>query len=409
MAKVLIAQNNVSFTYGTSVTAYSIIPGAQEAGAETTEANAQIPFSVAGTFSRLYVRVAANSITATTTRRLRVNGANGNNVVSIGSSATGEFTDASNADVILADDDVNYQIVTGATGTTIEISIASIIFGATTNTLMKWGGTGGTGGTAFTSVSTTTFHRLSGGVTTTETTEADAQSQINSAGTWQHLFTYISANTRTDTFTIKSRKNAADGNQVLSIATTTTGAFEDTSNTDSIIVNDLLNYSLATDIGINSITVQHVSSEYLTTNNTFTSVLGERSGVNMASDVDTLNPIGGSIRRESIAESLIATDTNLNANISNLWLYASANTLNGNTPFTLRRNQADTSVTISITASTTGAFEDTTNTAVFIPTDEINILGDDNSTAGNMTYKNISILFTVTSGFLSKLALLGAG
>jgi hypothetical protein len=104
---------------GPSVTSYFPIGGALVVGA--TEANTQVKARETFTFSDLTLLVTANTITATSTLTFRVNGADGNQSVSIGSSATGTLSDATNTDVVAATDLVNTKIVTGATGTNITI------------------------------------------------------------------------------------------------------------------------------------------------------------------------------------------------------------------------------------------------------------------------------------------------
>jgi len=88
----------------------------------TTELNTRADADVAFTWSKLTAYVSANGITATTTVRNRINGANGNQSLSIGSGATGNFEDASNTDSVVASDEMNYSIVTGGTGTTLTLN-----------------------------------------------------------------------------------------------------------------------------------------------------------------------------------------------------------------------------------------------------------------------------------------------
>ena len=67
------------------------------------------------------VQILANSITADSTLRLRKNGAAGNLFIPIPLSTSGTFTDLVNSDVLSANDEANYQLVTGGTGTTLQL------------------------------------------------------------------------------------------------------------------------------------------------------------------------------------------------------------------------------------------------------------------------------------------------
>ena len=94
--------------------------------AETTEANTKQKLRVATTLSNMTVRISPNTTTATSTFTLKKNGSAGNQTVSIGSGATGFFTDTTNTDDVTATDEVNYEIVTGATGTSLTVNKTAI-------------------------------------------------------------------------------------------------------------------------------------------------------------------------------------------------------------------------------------------------------------------------------------------
>src|SRR5690349_17266000 len=91
------------------------------------ESNAQITRRVPGVESNLYIRVNTND-RGTSTLRFRINGGDGNQVVSITASTTGEFEDTSNTDTIAAGDLTDYQITGGAGGTTLTFGIVSTLF-----------------------------------------------------------------------------------------------------------------------------------------------------------------------------------------------------------------------------------------------------------------------------------------
>lgn|SRR3990167_1218419 len=101
----------------TSVTTYAPCGGLNEFN--TTEGNAQAEANLAFTASDLEINLSANGIETNSTLRFRVNGANGNQAVTITGSTTGWFTDAVNTDSVVAADLINYQLVTGAAGTNL--------------------------------------------------------------------------------------------------------------------------------------------------------------------------------------------------------------------------------------------------------------------------------------------------
>jgi hypothetical protein len=79
----------------------------------------------------LEIRTVANSITGNSTVNLRANGGNTGNALSIGANTTGIFTDNTHTYTAAATDAINYQIVTGSTGTSISISFIEVYGNAT--------------------------------------------------------------------------------------------------------------------------------------------------------------------------------------------------------------------------------------------------------------------------------------
>src|SRR6187200_382847 len=103
----------------------------------TNEAGRQLLFRLPGVLSNLYIRVTVNAIAGTSTIRTRNNTNNGGQSVSIGSTATGEFTDSSGTDTVAAGDKLNCQFVPGAATNTMTIAMISCIFDATTDTVTR--------------------------------------------------------------------------------------------------------------------------------------------------------------------------------------------------------------------------------------------------------------------------------
>lgn len=68
------------------------------------------------TYSNMYVNVATNTHTTDTTITFRVNGADGNQTITVPAGATGYFEDAVNTDSIVVNDNVNFKIVRGSGG-----------------------------------------------------------------------------------------------------------------------------------------------------------------------------------------------------------------------------------------------------------------------------------------------------
>ena len=82
-------------------------------------------------FSQHTCNVTANSITGNSTVNLRKNAGNAGPTLSIGANATGIFNDNTDTYTAAATDAMNYQIVTGSTGTSISLSFIEVYGNAT--------------------------------------------------------------------------------------------------------------------------------------------------------------------------------------------------------------------------------------------------------------------------------------
>lgn len=109
---------NAGTTVGTSQTIYLTLGWLQSAST-TTESQTQLKIGRPLQLSNLTVMVDTNTLTASSTFRTRVGASNGNQSVSVGSGAAGIFEDSTDTDTITSSSEVNYQLVTGASGTSI--------------------------------------------------------------------------------------------------------------------------------------------------------------------------------------------------------------------------------------------------------------------------------------------------
>ncbi len=216
--------------------------------------------------------------------------------------------------------------------------------------------------------------------------------EIKQSATWRNLYCYISTNSRLNTSTLQGQIGGSAGNQSISISAGSTGAFEDTSNSDSLSSGNQITYGMTNGAGTETLTVQVIASELLTTDGAFTIMTG-RSGSNQitsASGTD-YQGLGGVNSVDTSTEANKNIDMNFSAIANNLWLFVTTNTLNGATTFTLRKNSADTALTLSVGSSTTGEFEDVSNSVSLVAVDEVCIEITEAASSGNMTYKQMSM------------------
>ena len=103
-----------------NLTRYIAFGGGQEVTA--SEPNAQHTIRFPCTLSQLTFNIRTNTVSADSTGLVRINDADGNQSVNITANTTGLFIDSSNEDVVIDSDIVNFQLDTGATGTSLSFS-----------------------------------------------------------------------------------------------------------------------------------------------------------------------------------------------------------------------------------------------------------------------------------------------
>lgn len=204
-------------------------------GTETTEANIEIRVKESATLSDLWAYVDVVS-SANVNLQMRINNADGNLGVAINS--VGAVEDTSNTDSVVNNDDISYQYdrAAGQSGPSMirvmyESSSGNLVVPCISNT---------PGGL---NIGTTDrYPAVMGEVSGVVAEIPSNQREISYDATWHNLAFYTPSNSKSIGVPVKSRINGADGNQNLTVPSSTTGYFEDTSNTDDLAPGDLINY-----------------------------------------------------------------------------------------------------------------------------------------------------------------------
>lgn len=355
--KTLLAASRGTGNKGASTTGYGVLVGLTGLVTAESEGLLKMRVQAAGTFSGFGVRVNVNTRGAST-YTFRKNGANGNQALSVGASATGLFQDTTNSDTVAAGDDVDYTWTTGAGGTTYQDRPAFVYFEHATDAVTLLGAADTI---AYSTASTSNPLALNGTFATAQT-EAHVELKFWKGGTLAKLTCNVGANTRSDASTLKSRVNGANGNLSLSIPAATTGAFSDTTNSDTLADGDRANLALDIGAGTGTLTLRNTCAAFTSPDGySYLMGAGQQAAINanltrylllnylvnvVTTETDTQAPVGASAVR-----------------VSNLRVYVGTNTVTATSTATVRLNGADTSIAVSIASSTTGEFTDTTNEA----------------------------------------------
>jgi hypothetical protein len=244
-AYLIGAQSGFNFATA-SVTRYGplhALNGGAYASTSTTAEEYKV--RAAGTAKYFHTYVQANARTNNTVFAIVINGAAGNGTLTVGSGATGTFTDTSNTDTLASGDLVCQSITTG-TGTEIMTIRACGVTITNATGLYDIAG-GRTIGSTRAASATTHYFALGGRFgtgTIAQTTETQCSVAHTFIGRLSKARVYISANTYSTDATVRVRKDAGNGNQVITITAAGTGWFEDATNTDTFTATNLCNFSI---------------------------------------------------------------------------------------------------------------------------------------------------------------------
>jgi hypothetical protein len=368
-----------------------------------TATNANFTIRQAGTTSRLGILVTSNTVTATSTASVRKNSGVGSETVSIPASTTGYFEDTTNHDSFVSGDTAEYRVTAGSTGTAITFSSLSTTFLANSGTVQYYlvNGT-----QAFTGTSINDFIPMAGSIYVS-TTEAQTQQKNKDTFTYSNMYLHVNTNSRTSTSTVQFRKNGTNANLTLSIAAATTGIFEDTTHTDSIVSGDLTNFEVVLGTGTGTLNIFNAGVECFSSANRF-QLLAAGAAAGPASSATLYGSVSGNVGVVS-SENTVATKTNLSATSSNMAIFVLMNGTASSSTINFRKNATNGNQTISVPSLTTGYFEDTTHTDAISPSDTIDYsVTSAASVMAQFTFTIFSTLFTVNqTGHL--LACLGCG
>lgn len=351
MAKVLLGANYPGETvYGANH--YRGIVGYYDTTSETMPRDEVFD---AGTYSYFTWRLTANTYTAASTVTFRKNGASGNQSLSIDAAATGTFTDSSNTDSVAASDYVSAFYSPGLGGSATE-ACTSVVFESSSDTVttLKQNSYN-----AFTTESVTYYGSLEG-TNAYASSESTLLTKSIVAATLDNLRGYCSVNGRSAATTYQVRVNSTDVNGSISVTGSTTGEFHDASGSDSVSADDDMSYSITTGAGSGTITTQ-LQIQY--TNTGTVSRVGNLQSAGIVGTIDPqYAPLTYWLQAYSTTEASFQQVVPVSMILSDASVAMQVNSVASNSTMKVRVNGADGNQSVSITASTTGWFTDSSGT-----------------------------------------------
>lgn len=391
MTNILFITGGGSQVLATGATTNSII-GSGGGVATATESQAQTTWRDVGKFSNLYMRVSANATTAgNTTVKYRVGAVNGNQNLSITHGTTGEFTDITNSDTAAVADKINWQIIntTGGNFTWEQIAVqfAPNLTGNTINKL--------TSNSAFTISAGNQNYFFPFAGTITSSIEANAQFKVKSTFTAQNLYVFISSNN--GSISIQSRKGGATGNLSILASLSSTGAFEDTTHSDSLVSGNLYNTWSSFGKSSPSITINNISIDLLSNLGRTHYIAGNPSPATIATSIT--NYCATADRPSYSTTEANKQTAFLGCSMSNLESFVSANGITATSTIKFRKGAANGNQNISYTTGLTGYLEDTTNSDKVLVGNEIDYQIITGGTGTTISIASLGVLSNYNVGY----------
>lgn len=370
MPRSILAMTNTSssLSSGTGSTHYAGLYGT--ASLTNTEAFRQMKMLRTGIVGNLFATITSNTIAATSTFTLRINAADGAQTISVGSNATGKFENIASGDSIAASDLIDVKFVPGAATGQLGVSIISALFQADSGTVISRRTT--TCGADFIP-STTAYLTLESDYDDSDangigdTNENHTKLDMQTAGTFNNASVHVETNTITTSSTYTLRKNGANTAVTVSIPSSTSGYFDDTSNAVSVVVGDDVNHQFVSGSTGTIITVGKISIDFDSTDGVhgFTQMgnvtdATTDGGQTFARASTAYVSIDGGMKSVPTTESAMQMTTREAFSFSRLSCLVNANTNTSASTVQFRVNSADGTNSLSIAGSSSGYFTDST-------------------------------------------------
>lgn len=227
----------LNFALASTAGEYFCAPGGIWIGPGAVAPSDQFLVRAPAVYRAMSLQVITNTGSTNTPFRSNKNGVTGNQSIVVGAGVTGVFEDLMNTDHCVSGDLYCYDM-TALTTTGIQFRATShVAYDTSVSEIFAFGLN------AWAFSASNQFASINGSsvlLTSENGLGTGAGLGLGVRGTVSRLRMNLLSNSMTGTSTVNLRKNGANGNQVLTIATTITGAFEDTTHTDTFeAVNDI--------------------------------------------------------------------------------------------------------------------------------------------------------------------------
>lgn len=326
--------------------------------AGTAAKDAQQTVRATGTYSNLLFRLPSNSATSASTGSFikDVTGPTaGLQNISFTAGQVNEQEDVTNADVVAAGNIINFRFINGGGGSNTE-GLAGMCFSATVNTSSEYGSFNII---ASATAGNTTYYKICSGANSA-TEDATLQLKMKSVGTFRYgCVGSLGANNHTAATSIGTRVNGITGSILVSIPNGVSGQVEDTTHSDPVPIDALVNNYTLTGTGAGGAGGGLLLYVFETTDFSQTSVVTTTSGGDptFAAGAVAYLPLNGLLLSTITTESDCQTKSGVAMLVSLYQAFVSANGITpGNGTINLRKDAVNGAGSISVLASAFGAW-----------------------------------------------------
>jgi hypothetical protein len=350
-------------------------------------------FSKAGTLSDLKVNIHTSNNSGNWQVNTEINGSSGNLVVTLPGSTTGLFSDLTHTDSISVGDRVRYEVdLLSGLDTPISNGM-STVFETASGIVYPYISTG-----SETNPSNGNYWTLIGSGKIPGN-GVGKRTRFPVAATVKNLLLHVSINARTDVCTFTSQINGSTGSLSVSIPSATTGEFSNTTDSDSLSVNDEYIFQLNM-LGSGNFTTQGYSASY-EMDESFLFIVTHRGGTDISLPESTPKYLALFEETDSLETTESSSQIYIPDRLKTNNLQIRIITNNTNTgELRLRINGANGNQVVSIPSGTTGWIEDTTNIDYLSPGDLVNY-SLVKTTSNTLTYGGVVMAATLMTSVRS--------
>lgn len=362
-------------------------------GGAGSEAEQQAAYA-AGDITLLWGRV-KTAATSSSTVVLRKSSANGNNTFSINANTTGAFSDATHTDVISSGNLVDIGVTAGSTALVLTILAFTFTTTSGSNTVTKLGGWSNVS-----SATTGTKYAGTAGVTglngVDSSNQAAAKNRQRKVMTVNNFGAYVTGGPNSGNWTSQIGGSAG----AISANTDSGGnaLIQDTTHSDSIAVGNDYNWTFP--VTTSSFTFSVFYADWTSTTGDCIFCCANDQQTTFNTSTTSYAGLSGALNSTQSSETNAQVTVNSQFLFSQLLANVAANTITGASTVNLRANAGNpaSGPTVSITASTTGVFLDSTDTYQAASTDAMDYQIITASTGTSLTLFQLAVWGNATPG-----------